>query len=151
MLAGSWARRCRHATRSECTRHMTEPLVSPSAWAAVGSDWRSADDSVTRFRRLQHTTHECTCACSTTFECTDVQRAGSHLVGQMMQRRACLLSLVAALSLGYRCFGLVLACSAAPCRFEADRDKGDFSDLPELHALSSGLKATCTAITAGDS
>lgn len=34
-------------------------------------------------------------------------------------------------------------------RFEADRDKGDFSDLPELHALSSGLKATCTAITAG--
>jgi hypothetical protein len=35
------------------------------------------------------------------------------------------------------------------CRFEADRDKGDFSDLPELHALSSGLKATCTAITAG--
>lgn len=36
-------------------------------------------------------------------------------------------------------------------RFEADRDKGDFSDLPELHALSSGLKATCTAITAGES
>jgi hypothetical protein len=47
---------------------------------------------------------------------------------------------------------------ASPCcclhscclRFEADRDKGDFSDLPELHALSSGLKATCTAITAGE-
>lgn len=35
-----------------------------------------------------------------------------------------------------------------PHRFEADRDKGVFSDLPELHALSSGLKATCTAITA---
>lgn len=35
------------------------------------------------------------------------------------------------------------------CRsFEADRDKGVFSDLPELHALSSGLKATCTGTTA---
>jgi len=43
-------------------------------------------------------------------------------------------------------------CITCVCsRFEADRDKGDFSDLPELHALSSGLKATCTAITAGAS
>ncbi|GAX78870.1 hypothetical protein CEUSTIGMA_g6309.t1 [Chlamydomonas eustigma] len=33
-------------------------------------------------------------------------------------------------------------------QFEADRDKGDFSALPELHALSSGLKAMCTWITA---
>lgn len=32
--------------------------------------------------------------------------------------------------------------------FEADREKGDFSALPELHALSSGLKALCTGITA---
>jgi acyl-CoA oxidase len=44
------------------------------------------------------------------------------------------------------------ACYSPPprvaCRFEADRDKGEFGDLPELHALSSGLKATCTAITA---
>lgn len=33
-------------------------------------------------------------------------------------------------------------------KFEADRDRGDFSVLPELHALSSGLKAICTWITA---
>mmetsp|Transcript_25494 Transcript_25494/g.55452 ORF Transcript_25494/g.55452 Transcript_25494/m.55452 type:complete len:695 (+) Transcript_25494:125-2209(+) len=33
-------------------------------------------------------------------------------------------------------------------KFEADRDKGDFSVLPELHALSCGLKAVCTWITA---
>jgi acyl-CoA oxidase len=33
-------------------------------------------------------------------------------------------------------------------QFEADRDKGDFSSLPELHAMSSGLKAVCTWITA---
>lgn len=33
-------------------------------------------------------------------------------------------------------------------KFEADRDKGDFAVLPELHALSSGLKALCTWITA---
>lgn len=44
---------------------------------------------------------------------------------------------------------VVSACPAsAHNRFEADRDKGVFTDLPELHALSSGLKATCTAITA---
>ena len=35
-----------------------------------------------------------------------------------------------------------------PPRFEADRDRGDFSVLPELHALSSGLKALCTWIAA---
>ncbi|KXZ49049.1 hypothetical protein GPECTOR_23g135 [Gonium pectorale] len=33
-------------------------------------------------------------------------------------------------------------------QFEKDRDRGDFSALPELHALSSGLKAVCTWITA---
>ncbi|GBF98378.1 peroxisomal acyl-coenzyme A oxidase [Raphidocelis subcapitata] len=33
-------------------------------------------------------------------------------------------------------------------RFEADRDRGEFGALPELHALSSGLKAVCTWITA---
>lgn len=32
--------------------------------------------------------------------------------------------------------------------FDAARDKGDFSALPELHALSSGLKALCTDIAA---
>lgn len=31
--------------------------------------------------------------------------------------------------------------------FEKSRDKGDFSILPELHALSSGLKAICTWVT----
>ncbi|GLC45233.1 hypothetical protein PLESTB_000722200 [Pleodorina starrii] len=33
-------------------------------------------------------------------------------------------------------------------RFEQDRDRGEFGALPELHALSSGLKALCTWITA---
>lgn len=33
-------------------------------------------------------------------------------------------------------------------QFEKDRDVGNFSTLPELHALSSGLKAVCTWITA---
>ncbi len=33
-------------------------------------------------------------------------------------------------------------------QFEEDRDRGDFSNLPELHALSSGLKAVCTWTTA---
>lgn len=33
-------------------------------------------------------------------------------------------------------------------QFEKDRDAGNFSSLPELHALSSGLKAVCTWITA---
>lgn len=32
--------------------------------------------------------------------------------------------------------------------FDAARDKGDFSALPELHALSSGLKALCTDVAA---
>jgi len=32
--------------------------------------------------------------------------------------------------------------------FERDRDRGDFAQLPELHALSSGLKAVCTWQTA---
>lgn len=32
--------------------------------------------------------------------------------------------------------------------FEAQRDRGDFASLPELHALSSGLKAACTGLTA---
>ncbi|CAD7698591.1 unnamed protein product [Ostreobium quekettii] len=31
--------------------------------------------------------------------------------------------------------------------FERSRDRGDFSNLPELHAFSSGLKAMCTTIT----
>ena len=31
--------------------------------------------------------------------------------------------------------------------FEKHRDKGDFSVLPELHAVSSGLKALCTWMT----
>lgn len=33
-------------------------------------------------------------------------------------------------------------------QFEKDRDVGNFATLPELHALSSGLKAVCTWITA---
>lgn len=33
-------------------------------------------------------------------------------------------------------------------KFEADRDKNDFSNLPDLHALSSGAKALCTWTTA---
>lgn len=33
-------------------------------------------------------------------------------------------------------------------QFEKDRDRGDFAVLPELHALSSGLKAVCTWVTA---
>ncbi|KAL6761791.1 acyl-CoA dehydrogenase/oxidase C-terminal [Haematococcus lacustris] len=33
-------------------------------------------------------------------------------------------------------------------QFEKDRDAGNFSQLPELHALSSGLKALCTWVTA---
>lgn len=33
-------------------------------------------------------------------------------------------------------------------QFEKDRDAGDFSLLPELHALSSGLKALCTWVAA---
>jgi acyl-CoA oxidase len=33
--------------------------------------------------------------------------------------------------------------------FDAARDRGDFSSLPELHALSSGLKSLCTDVTAG--
>ncbi|GFR44234.1 hypothetical protein Agub_g5369 [Astrephomene gubernaculifera] len=32
--------------------------------------------------------------------------------------------------------------------FEAERDRGEFGGLPELHALSSGLKALCTWIAA---
>ena len=32
--------------------------------------------------------------------------------------------------------------------FEKQRNAGDFSALPELHALSSGLKALCTWVTA---
>lgn len=28
--------------------------------------------------------------------------------------------------------------------FDGARDRGDFAQLPELHALSSGLKAACT-------
>lgn len=32
--------------------------------------------------------------------------------------------------------------------FDAARDKGDFSSLPELHALSSGLKSLCTDLAA---
>lgn len=32
--------------------------------------------------------------------------------------------------------------------FERDRDRGEFGSLPELHALSSGLKAVCTWQTA---
>lgn len=32
--------------------------------------------------------------------------------------------------------------------FERDRDRGEFGNLPELHALSSGLKAVCTWQTA---
>lgn len=48
----------------------------------------------------------------------------------------------------YACWFMGQNMQARYQKFEADRDKGDFSDLPELHALSSGLKATCTAITA---
>nr|AWK67839.1 ACOX [Dunaliella tertiolecta] len=33
-------------------------------------------------------------------------------------------------------------------RFDKDRERGEFSSLPELHALSSGCKALCTWITA---
>lgn len=33
--------------------------------------------------------------------------------------------------------------------FDSARDKGDFSSLPELHALSSGLKSLCTDVAAG--
>ena len=33
--------------------------------------------------------------------------------------------------------------------FDAARDRGDFSSLPELHALSSGLKSLCTDVAAG--
>jgi acyl-CoA oxidase len=33
--------------------------------------------------------------------------------------------------------------------FDAARDRGDFSGLPELHALSSGLKSMCTDAAAG--
>jgi acyl-CoA oxidase len=33
-------------------------------------------------------------------------------------------------------------------QFERDRDRGEFGNLPELHALSSGLKAVCTWQTA---
>lgn len=33
--------------------------------------------------------------------------------------------------------------------FDAARDRGDFSALPELHALSSGLKSLCTDVAAG--
>lgn len=43
---------------------------------------------------------------------------------------------------------LYLPCVLLSFRFEEDRDKGVFTDLPELHALSSCLKASCTAITA---
>lgn len=32
--------------------------------------------------------------------------------------------------------------------FDSDRAKGDFASLPELHALSSGLKSLCTEIAA---
>lgn len=31
-------------------------------------------------------------------------------------------------------------------KFERNRDQGDFSTLPELHALSSGLKSWCTSV-----
>jgi acyl-CoA oxidase len=33
--------------------------------------------------------------------------------------------------------------------FDGARDRGDFSALPELHALSSGLKSLCTELAAG--
>ncbi|KAI8467455.1 MAG: acyl-CoA dehydrogenase/oxidase C-terminal [Monoraphidium minutum] len=56
-----------------------------------------------------------------------------------------LLPLVAA---GYALWLMGDSMMAAYNKFEADRDRGDFSALPELHALSSGLKAVCTWITA---
>jgi acyl-CoA oxidase len=33
-------------------------------------------------------------------------------------------------------------------RYEADRERGVFDELPHLHALSSGMKAVTTGITA---
>eukprot|EP00879_Flechtneria_rotunda_P021197 GHRR01022330.1.p1 GENE.GHRR01022330.1~~GHRR01022330.1.p1 ORF type:complete len:634 (+),score=214.56 GHRR01022330.1:589-2490(+) len=57
-------------------------------------------------------------------------------------------TLLGLISSAYACWFMGQNMQQRYQKFEADRDKGDFSDLPELHALSSGLKAACTAITA---
>uniref|UniRef100_A0A383WBN6 Acyl-coenzyme A oxidase n=2 Tax=Tetradesmus obliquus TaxID=3088 RepID=A0A383WBN6_TETOB len=57
-------------------------------------------------------------------------------------------TLIGLVGSAYACWFMGLEMQARYQRFEADRDKGVFSDLPELHALSSGLKATCTGTTA---
>eukprot|EP00878_Enallax_costatus_P005125 GHUV01005387.1.p1 GENE.GHUV01005387.1~~GHUV01005387.1.p1 ORF type:complete len:651 (+),score=176.60 GHUV01005387.1:188-2140(+) len=57
-------------------------------------------------------------------------------------------TLLGLISSAYACWFMGQNMQQRYHKFEEDRDKGVFTDLPELHALSSGCKATCTAITA---
>ncbi|KAG2488798.1 hypothetical protein HYH03_012598 [Edaphochlamys debaryana] len=67
---------------------------------------------------------------------------------QVLDYQNCAASLLPLLAASYALTFMGDAMMAMYKQFEADRDKGQFGALPELHALSSGLKAVCTWVAA---
>ncbi|GLI67460.1 hypothetical protein VaNZ11_011657 [Volvox africanus] len=67
---------------------------------------------------------------------------------QVLDYQNCAATLLPLIACAYALFFMGEAMMAMYRQFEKDRDRGEFGALPELHALSSGLKALCTWIAA---
>lgn len=67
---------------------------------------------------------------------------------QVLDYQNCAHTLLPLVSAAYALFFMGQSMWEMYNTFEADRDRGDFAVLPELHALASGLKAMCTNIAA---
>jgi len=67
---------------------------------------------------------------------------------QVLDYQNCAYTLLPLISSAYALWFMGEDMMAMYNKFEQDRDRGDFNALPELHALSSGLKSVCTWITA---